>query len=49
MLIAKPKCYENILNISESIDWSVQVTKPYKMSSSEGFNCQISDFEHHDN
>ena len=49
MLIAKPKCYDNILNVLVRIDWNALVKTPYKMSSSEGFDCQISDyFEHHD-
>ena len=50
MLIAKPKGYDNILNILDSIAWSVLIKTSYKMSSSEGFDCQISDyFEHHNN
>ena len=50
MLIVKPKCYDNILNILDNIDWRVLVKTQYKMSSSEVFDCQISDyFEHHDN
>ena len=50
MLIAKPKVYDSILNILDSIDWSALIKTPYKMSSSEVFDCQISDyFEHHDN